>query len=98
MQVAYSVNGVPIRLTDERWSHIVDVRDELEDREDDVLDAVARPDWVTRGYHGSLMAWKGYGRRGFLVVVYEESSEDDGFVIAAYVSRRPVKGNKTWAK
>ena len=35
-----SVNGVPIRLTDERWLHIIEARDELADRSQDVLDVV----------------------------------------------------------
>ncbi len=29
MEIAISVNGVPIRLTDERWSHIVNAHDDL---------------------------------------------------------------------
>jgi hypothetical protein len=53
-----SVNGVPIRLTEERWLHIVEARDELADRSADVLDVVRSPDWVSKGYRGSLVAWK----------------------------------------
>jgi len=29
MDIAYSINGVPIRLTNERWYHIVENRDEM---------------------------------------------------------------------
>lgn len=49
MEIAHSVRGVPIRLTAERWLHIVDARDELTGREEDVLATVRSPDWVTRG-------------------------------------------------
>lgn len=49
MYVAVSVQGVPIRLTAERWMHIVEARDELAGRMTDVLNTVERPDWVTRG-------------------------------------------------
>ena len=98
MEAVHSVNGVPVRLTDERWAHIVEVRDELAGRQQDVLDAVAHPDWVTRGYRGSLLAWKGYGRRGFLVVVFKEVSSDDGFIITAYFTRKADKDKKTWPK
>jgi hypothetical protein len=56
MDVASSINGVPIRLTGERWMHIVEARDELAGRAQDVLNAVESPDWVTRGYRGSLVA------------------------------------------
>jgi hypothetical protein len=29
MEIALSTNGVPIRLSDERWAHIVENHDEL---------------------------------------------------------------------
>ena len=37
MDIANSVNGVPIRLTYERWYHIVENHDELASRFHDVL-------------------------------------------------------------
>ena len=98
MEIATSVNGVPIRLTAERWLHIVDARDELVGREEDVLRAVRAPDWVTRGYRGSLMAWKSYGRKGYLVVIYKESSRSDGFIITAYFTSKPSKRNQIWPR
>jgi hypothetical protein len=93
-----SVNGVPIRLTEERWRHIVEARDELEGREEDVLDVVCAPDWITRGYRGSLVAWKGYGKRGYLAVIYKELGGVDGFVITAFFTRKPKKRGKVWPK
>ncbi len=96
MEFAASVNGVPIRLTAERWLHIVENRDELAGRSDEVLDVVERPDWVSRGYRRSLIAWKGYGRRGYLAVIYKEVSASDGFVITAFFTTRPKKKNKVW--
>jgi len=98
MDEARSVNGVPIRLTKERWRHIVDARDELQERADDVLSAIAAPDWVTKGYRGSLVAWKGYGRRGYLTVIYKELGPDDGFVITAFFTKTPKKNGKVWPK
>lgn len=56
MEVAYSVNGIPIRLTEERWAHIIKARDDLVGKEEEVLDAIGHPDWVTHGYRGSLLA------------------------------------------
>jgi len=38
MEVAYSVDGVPIRLTYERWYHIVENHDELASYFHEVLD------------------------------------------------------------
>ena len=92
-----SVHGVSIRLTEERWQHIVDARDELIDRECDVLEAIHSPDWVTKGYRGSFVAWKGYGRRGYLAVIYKEL-DDDGFIITAFFTRKPKKRGKIWPK
>ena len=96
MEIAISTGGVPIRLTDERWTHIVENHDELAGRLDDVFDALERPAWVTRGYGGARIAWKPMGRKGFLSVVYKELSEYDGFVITAFFSTRPEKKNKLW--
>ncbi len=94
----HSVNGVLIRLTDERWQHIVEVRDDLVDRSDDVLEVVQSPDWVTKGYRGSLVAWKGFGRRGYLAVIYKELGADDGFIITAFFTKKPKKRGKVWPK
>ncbi len=86
------------RLTDERWAHILDNNDEMTDRSDDVVDALENPEWVTRGVRGSLVAWKGYGRLGYLCVHYKELSDDDGFVITAYLARKPKKEHRVWPK
>jgi hypothetical protein len=96
MDEAVSVNGVPIRLTYERWLHIVSARDELVGREDEVLAVVESPDWVTKGYRGSLVAWKGYGKNRFLAVIYKEISRDDGFIITALFTRKASKRRKVW--
>ncbi len=98
MDVTDSINGVPIRLTAERWLHIVENHDELAGYHDDVLAVVEDPEWITRGHGGSLIAWRSYGRRGFLCVHYRELADDDGFVITAYLTRRPKKDHKVWPK
>ena len=96
MYVAYSVRGVPIRLTPERWMHVVEARDELAGRMNDVLDTVEAPDWVTRGYRGALLAWKGFGRRSYLAVVYKEINQNDGFVVTAFFTTKPKRRNHVW--
>ena len=45
MEIARSVRGVPIRLSSERWGHIVENHDDLAGRLDDVLNAVSDPAW-----------------------------------------------------
>ncbi len=59
MDIAVSVNQVSIRLTDERWNHIVSARDELAGYYDDCLRTIEEPDLVLGGYRGSLKAVKG---------------------------------------
>jgi hypothetical protein len=81
VDIAYSVNDVPIRLTVERWYHIVENHDDLAGHYDDVLSAVENPDVVLRGYQASLIAVRGAGRGQYLCVVYKELKRTDGFVI-----------------
>ena len=63
MDIAISRNGVPIRLTEERWFHIVENHDDLAGHYDDVLDTVENPDFMLRGYGGALIALKGAARK-----------------------------------
>ncbi len=96
MDVAYSVNGVPIRLSYERWYHIVENHDDLASAFHEVLDSVQKPDLVARGSHGALKAVRNLGRRKWLVVVYRELSRRDGFVITAYLLSKRPKGEVVW--
>jgi hypothetical protein len=96
MDIARSVNGVPIRLTEERWSHIVNARDYMAGYYDDCLQAIERPDLLLAGYQGSLKAVKAYGRNRFLVVIYLEVSSHDGFVITAFFVRKINRRNVVW--
>ena len=96
MESATSVNGVPIRLTGERWTHIVENHDELAGRMDEVLDTIADPAWVTAGYGGALIAWRDRGRGRWLAVFYREVSKKDGFVLTAFITRKPVRKPKVW--
>ena len=54
MEIAISVNGVPIRLTEERWRHILNARDDLSDYYDECVQVVAKPDMVLTGSRGTL--------------------------------------------
>jgi hypothetical protein len=62
VDISYSVNGVPIRMTSERWFHIVENHDYLAGRYEDILDTVADPDMVLQGYGGALIAVRGLSR------------------------------------
>ncbi len=61
MEMVRSKNGVPIRLTDERWFHIVENHDEMAGYYDDVLQTVEDPDYIIKGYRGALIS---KGNRG----------------------------------
>ena len=47
--IADSVNGVPIRLTDERWKHILDRKPNMASFVKTVLDAVEDPEYILTG-------------------------------------------------
>lgn len=96
MEIVYSVEGVPIRLTRERWFHIVENHNDLAGYYDDVLNTVEQPELILRGYNASLIAVRGYGRRGYLQVVYRQRSQQDGFIITAYFSSKINRKQIIW--
>ena len=98
MDRAISKNGVPIRLTEERWFHIVENHDDMAGYYDTVLDAVEDPDLILPGYRGVLIAVKELARRRYLAVVYRELSKNDGFVITAYITSKVRKRPVTWRR
>jgi hypothetical protein len=49
MDIVISKAGVPVRLTEERWFHIVENHDDLAGYYDQVLEAVEDPDFVCTG-------------------------------------------------
>lgn len=98
MDTVYSVNGVPIRMTAERWFHIVESHDYLAGRYDDILDVVQDPDLVIRGYGGVLVAIRGIARGQYLAVVYKEISREDGFIISAYITDKFSRKAIVWKK
>jgi len=98
MDIANSVNSVQIRLTYERWYHIVENHDEMASYFHDVLEAVEEPEFVIRGNRGALKAVRNRGNRKWLVVVYREVSRTDGFVITAYLLDTKPKGTIAWRR
>jgi hypothetical protein len=49
MEIVKSKNGVPIRLTEERWLHIIENHDDLAGYYDDILNCVEEPDLYNKG-------------------------------------------------
>jgi hypothetical protein len=98
LDVAYSIDGVPIRLTTKRWFHIVENHDDLAGHYDGVLNAVENPDLVFRGYRDSLIAVQGTRRGQYLAVVYRQLSDEDGFIITAYFTSRIDRKKAIWKR
>lgn len=81
-------HGVTVRLTDERWLHIVEEHSELAGLLESVLDAIENADAVYEGEAGERFAARLLDDGKSLVVVYRETSETDGFIITAFLTRR----------
>jgi len=90
LETVKSVNNIPLRLTDERWSHITEEHTELAGYKYQVLEAVSRPDFIVRGRTEELIAVKEVESGKHIVVVYKEANRD-GFVITAFLTRRVGK-------
>ena len=84
---ACSKNGIAIRLTDERWSHITEEHCECAGLKLAVLETMADPARIVEGSGGELLALRELEPGKYLVVVYREE-ESDGFVITAFLTRR----------
>jgi len=107
--VVESEYGVPIRLSEERWSHILKGHRELGDFQVELLLTVSRPEAVYRpppDRSPQFAAVRGFERlRSFglaenLVVHYREVSVDDGFILTSYVmSNSRLRGRfRRWTR
>jgi hypothetical protein len=98
MEIALSRNGVRVRLTEERWMHIVSRHPEMAEYRNRVMETVATPDYVQQGDSGELLAVRDYGEGPkpgrLVVVVYREAAPDDGFILTAYVAERTSSRRK----
>ena len=90
MDIAISKNKVPIRLTDERWYHITTGHPEIADYYYQILETIENPEMIYQGDNDGLIAIRLYlaliGK--YIVVVYKETNQYDGFVITAYISNK----------
>lgn len=84
---ALSKNGLPIRLTDERWAHITDEHCELAGLRWEVLEAITDPVRIIEGADGELLAVRELELGKYIIVVYRELASD-GFVITAFLTHR----------
>jgi hypothetical protein len=84
-----SKNNIPIRLTDERWSHITEEHGELAGMKLDILDVVYNPSCILLGNKGEFFAVRELYEGKYIIVVYKEIEEkNDGFIITAFFSTK----------
>jgi hypothetical protein len=92
MEVAVSKNGITIRITDERWTHVVESHDYMAGNRELVVETVEDPDSIVIGGKGELIALRHYQATSIsekhVVVVYREF-EGDGFLITAFMTSSP---------
>jgi hypothetical protein len=74
-RIARSVAGIPIRLTDDRWDHIIAGHREISWLEDEVMACIQEPIEVGAGNDLELLAIRRVGWGKLLVVVYGEVSK-----------------------
>ena len=86
--VVMSRTGMPLRLTDERWQHIVSGHPEMAGRRAQTLETIASATSVLLGSDGAHLAYRIVEPGKALVAVYREIPPSDGFVIAAFLTRR----------
>lgn len=94
--------GRPIRLTNERWQHIID-HPELEDQRPRVIETIERPDTVIQTVkdetvHAYQRFYETTPVTSKYLIVAVKMLEDDAFIITAYYSSRPKRGQVLWQK
>jgi len=85
-----SIAGKTIRLTNERWLHIVEGHPEMASHLNDVLLAVAATTLILKGNDDELLAVVYEKLSKSLVVVYKENDKD-GFIITAFFTKQVEK-------
>ena len=100
----HSFNNVPIRLTRERWQHILKEHPEMQAQYERVLETLENPDLIQIDEStGGLLALRFYPlipeSRRFVIVVYLEISNYDGFITTAYLRKQPSSNKRIiWIK
>jgi hypothetical protein len=74
VDLVVSKQGVPIRLTDERWTHITEEHCELAGLRSDVLVSVFQPERILLGVDGEHLAIREMEEGKHIVVVYRKES------------------------
>ena len=107
--IVKSINNAKIRLTEERWLHIVEYHSELVNFQLEILLAIADPDKVylsPSGVESNFACVKVFNRLADLglaknlTVHYKEITPSNGFILTAFVisDKRLTKRFMLWQK
>jgi len=88
MDVIKSKNDVSIRLPDNRWFHITEEHSEMAGYYFEVLETVEQPEAIYEGKAGECLAVREVEKDKYIVVIYREISDKDGFIITAFLTKR----------
>ena len=88
MDIVTSKNNVPIRLTEERWFHIIEEHSEMAGYYYDVLETISNPNAIYEGKYDALIAVKNMEKDKLIVVIYKEINNEDGFIITAFMTKK----------
>lgn len=98
LDIVKSIGNVPIRLTFERWEHIIERHPLMIGFLENVLAAVENPEFVSRGNRGAKTAIVNLGRRRWLHVSYREFGIKDGFIITVFMAEYYDENKVIWSK
>ena len=76
-----------LRLTEERWFHIVEHHDEMAGYSNDVLLAIEDPDMVVKGWKNEILTLRKINEK-YIVTIYKETSKKDGFIITSFLTTK----------
>ena len=70
----------------------------MENQRDKVIETISGPELIQAGDFGEVLAVRFYSdtplMEKHLIVVYREVSDQEGFILTAYFTRRPSKRRK----
>ena len=102
MRILVDYEGASIRLTDERLAHILE-HPEMKSMQEEIERTVRAPEVVVRSASdaGAALHYRFYvgtrvGDKWLCVVV--KYREEDAFVLTAYLTDRPKKGEQLWPR
>lgn len=101
---AYSKSGKRIRLTSERWGHVIESHNYMAGQHHLVLETVSDPQYIVSGVEGEFLAIKFLKNTNLgakhVVVVYKEANRE-GFIITAFITstiKKILRRGLIWQK